>query len=39
MASITLPETSIPSWANAISEEQWKEQLLIRIKEMQNKES
>ncbi|XP_012233013.1 male-enhanced antigen 1 [Linepithema humile] len=39
MASITLPETSIPPWANAISEEQWKEQLLVRIKEMQNKES
>jgi hypothetical protein len=39
MASITLPETSIPQWASAISEEQWKEQLLVRIKKMQNKES
>lgn len=38
MASITLPETSIPQWANAISEDQWKEQLLVRIKEMQNKD-
>ncbi|XP_028047394.1 male-enhanced antigen 1 [Monomorium pharaonis] len=37
MASITIPETSIPQWANAISEEQWKEQLLVRIKQMQNK--
>ncbi|EZA60349.1 hypothetical protein DMN91_010987 [Ooceraea biroi] len=38
MASIKLPETSIPQWASAISEEQWKEQLLVRIKEMQNKD-
>ncbi|XP_011175598.1 male-enhanced antigen 1 [Solenopsis invicta] len=39
MASITIPETSIPQWANAISEEQWKEQLLVRIKQMQSKDS
>lgn len=39
MASITLPDTSIPQWANAISEDQWKEQLLVRIKEMQNKDA
>lgn len=39
MASITIPETSIPQWASTISEEQWKEQLLIRIKQMQNKDS
>ncbi|KYN03155.1 PREDICTED: uncharacterized protein LOC108773681 [Cyphomyrmex costatus] len=39
MASITIPESCIPQWANAISEEQWKEQLLIRIKQMQNKDS
>jgi len=39
MASITIPEASIPQWANAISEEQWKEQLLVRIKQMQNKDS
>ncbi|XP_071645290.1 male-enhanced antigen 1 [Temnothorax longispinosus] len=39
MASITIPETSIPQWASAISEEQWKEQLLVRIKQMQNKDS
>lgn len=38
MASIKLPESSIPQWANTISEDQWKEQLLVRIKEMQNKE-
>lgn len=38
MASITIPEACIPQWANAISEEQWKEQLLIRIKQMQNKD-
>lgn len=39
MASVTIPETSIPQWASTISEEQWKEQLLIRIKQMQNKDS
>ncbi|EGI63058.1 PREDICTED: male-enhanced antigen 1 [Acromyrmex echinatior] len=38
MASITIPEACIPQWANAISEEQWKEQLLIRIKQMQDKD-
>ncbi|KAL6441409.1 hypothetical protein ACFW04_003553 [Cataglyphis niger] len=38
MASITLPETSIPQWASTISEELWKEQLLVRIKQMQNKD-
>ncbi|XP_070162961.1 male-enhanced antigen 1 [Polyergus mexicanus] len=38
MASVTLPETSIPQWASAILEEQWKEQLLVRIKQMQNKD-
>lgn len=37
MASIKLPETSIPQWANTISEDQWKEQLLVRIREIQNK--
>lgn len=39
MASITLPETSIPQWASTISEEQWKEQLLVRIKQMQSKDA
>ncbi|XP_011882962.1 PREDICTED: male-enhanced antigen 1 [Vollenhovia emeryi] len=39
MASVTIPEASIPQWASAISEEQWKEQLLVRIKQMQNKDS
>ncbi|XP_043525214.1 male-enhanced antigen 1 [Frieseomelitta varia] len=38
MASFTLPITAIPEWAKAISEEQWKEQLIGRIKEMQNRE-
>ncbi|KAK2583496.1 hypothetical protein KPH14_009458 [Odynerus spinipes] len=38
MASFTLPSTAIPEWANTISEEQWKEQLIDRIKEMQSKE-
>ncbi|OAD60111.1 hypothetical protein WN48_06577 [Eufriesea mexicana] len=36
MASFTLPISAIPEWAKAISEEQWKEQLIGRIKEMQN---
>ncbi|KZC09233.1 PREDICTED: male-enhanced antigen 1 [Dufourea novaeangliae] len=39
MASFTLPTTAIPDWANTISEEQWKEQLIGRIKEMQNREA
>ncbi|XP_033315099.1 male-enhanced antigen 1 [Bombus bifarius] len=38
MASFTLPVTAIPEWAKAISEEQWKEQLIGRIKKMQNRE-
>ncbi|PBC29020.1 male-enhanced antigen 1 [Apis cerana] len=38
MASFTLPITAIPEWAKAISEDQWKEQLIGRIKEMQNGE-
>ncbi|CAK9810139.1 hypothetical protein ANTQUA_LOCUS6316 [Anthophora quadrimaculata] len=38
MASFTLPTTAIPEWAKAISEEQWKEQLIGRIKEIQNRE-
>ncbi|XP_076767040.1 male-enhanced antigen 1 [Xylocopa sonorina] len=38
MASFTLPITAIPEWARAISEEQWKQQLIGRIKEMQNRE-
>ncbi|XP_001602458.1 male-enhanced antigen 1 [Nasonia vitripennis] len=35
MASFTLPTTAIPDWANSISEDQWKEQLIHRIKEIQ----
>lgn len=38
MAAFTLPSTAIPDWANTISEEQWKEQLIDRIKEIQSKE-
>ncbi|XP_043278376.1 male-enhanced antigen 1 [Venturia canescens] len=39
MATFTLPVTAIPEWANTISEEQWKEELIDRIKEMQNRET
>ncbi|XP_051174848.1 male-enhanced antigen 1 [Leptopilina boulardi] len=35
MASFSLPNTAIPEWANTVSEEQWKEQLMDRIKTMQ----
>lgn len=35
MASFTLPSTAIPEWANSISEDHWKEQLIHRIKEIQ----
>jgi hypothetical protein len=35
MASFTLPSTAIPEWANSISEDQWKEQLIHRIQEIQ----
>ncbi|XP_014214993.1 uncharacterized protein LOC106644097 [Copidosoma floridanum] len=35
MASFTLPSTAIPEWANTISEDRWKEQLIHRIKEIQ----
>lgn len=38
MASFTLPNTAIPEWANSVSEEQWKQQLIDRIKEMQNRD-
>ncbi|KAG7204599.1 hypothetical protein KM043_005018 [Ampulex compressa] len=38
MASFTLPTTAFPEWANSISEEQWKEQLIGRIKQMQNRD-
>lgn len=38
MATFTLPTTAIPEWAASISEEQWKEQLIDRIKEMQNRD-
>lgn len=38
MASFTLPATAFPEWANSISEDQWKEQLMRRIKEMQDRD-
>lgn len=38
MASFTLPNSAIPEWASTISEDQWKEQLIGRIKEMQNRD-
>lgn len=37
MASFKLPSTAIPEWANSILEDQWKEKLIDRIKEIQNK--
>lgn len=37
MANFTLPETAIPEWANTVSEEEWKNQLVNRIKEIQEK--
>ncbi|XP_043462513.1 male-enhanced antigen 1 [Leptopilina heterotoma] len=36
MASFSLPNTAIPEWANTVSEEQWKEQLMDRIKTIQH---
>lgn len=39
MASFSLPNTSIPEWANSISEEQWKEQLMERIRRMQQRDT
>ncbi|XP_076627767.1 male-enhanced antigen 1 [Colletes latitarsis] len=38
MATFTLPTAAIPEWANTISEDEWKEQLIGRIKEIQNRE-
>lgn len=37
MASFTLPTAAIPEWANSVSEEEWKQILIERIKEMQSK--
>lgn len=39
MASFTLPTTAIPEWANTVSEEEWKERLIGRIKEIQSREN
>ena len=35
MASFKLPSTAIPEWATSISEEQWTEQIIDRIKKIQ----
>jgi hypothetical protein len=37
MLNFTLPPSSIPEWANAIPEEQWKQQLISRLQHMQKK--
>ncbi|XP_015518462.2 male-enhanced antigen 1 [Neodiprion lecontei] len=39
MASFMLPTTAIPEWANSVSEEQWKQILIDKIKEMQSKDN
>lgn len=35
MANVTLPSSSIPDWAAVIPEDQWKEQLINRIQNLQ----
>lgn len=35
MANVTLPSSSIPDWAAVIPEDQWKEQLMNRIQNLQ----
>lgn len=37
MVNFTLPPSSIPEWANNIPEEQWKQQLISRLQNLQNK--
>ncbi|KAJ8672748.1 hypothetical protein QAD02_004008 [Eretmocerus hayati] len=39
MASFTLPKSAIPEWANHLSDDLWKEQLIHRIKEIQQERS
>ncbi|KAL7301648.1 hypothetical protein TKK_0005655 [Trichogramma kaykai] len=34
MASFTLPSTAIPEWASSVSEDQWKDQLIQRLKKL-----
>lgn len=36
MANFALPQTSIPEWAQTITEEQWKETLNDRIEKLRN---
>ncbi|XP_015117286.1 male-enhanced antigen 1 [Diachasma alloeum] len=38
MATFTLPKAAIPEWAQSVSEEQWKNRLIDKIKEMQKRE-
>lgn len=35
MAQITIPSMSIPEWAQGVSEDKWKEDLLDRIRQRQ----
>lgn len=37
MASFTLPTTAIPEWATAVKEDEWKDQLINKIKEIQER--
>ncbi|XP_011315416.1 male-enhanced antigen 1 [Fopius arisanus] len=38
MAKFTLPVDAIPEWAQSVSEEQWKNRLIDKIKEMQKRD-
>ncbi|PNF16766.1 hypothetical protein B7P43_G00885 [Cryptotermes secundus] len=38
MANFSLPASAIPSWASAVPEEQWKQQLLDRIQRQQQQQ-
>lgn len=35
MAQITIPAMAIPEWAQGVSEDKWKEELLERIRQRQ----
>lgn len=39
MNNFTIPNACIPSWAQGVSEEKWKEDLLQKIRERQNANS
>ncbi|XP_012282100.1 male-enhanced antigen 1 [Orussus abietinus] len=38
MTVIQLPDVAIPEWANTVSEDQWKQRLMDRIKEIQQRD-